>query len=226
MRFCKKNPDWRKHLSNMAPYRDQSSGKVTSVEREYQNVRMELISKAVASAAREAVAKIAFETGPDSFEASVLSKKLGSKAGFANLAKNIGAFKTKAAAMRAYVDAQSTWRAMNIRLMARLNFLKFVRSTRMRAILLDTGTATLMESGRGRGIWVAAGGNLAGRTLMAVRAVLKDRTRASELEYAHFDEIEEAADAFATRYVETPEIVAVLRSYAGTDADEDDETRK
>lgn len=219
VRYCMKNRDPKRNFSHMAPFVAQ--GKWTSVECEYQDAKLCLISKPVAYAAREVVAKTAAETGPDVFEASILAKKLGSKAGFSQLAKDVRAFPTKAAAARAYEAAQPRWREINVSLMARLDFLKFVRNLDMRRLLLGTGTAVLKESGRGTGIWVAAGGNLAGLILMAVRAVLQDPAQLTWLDAATPEEVEGAADAFAARFVMEEHVVAVFQRYASNKEDDE-----
>jgi predicted NAD-dependent protein-ADP-ribosyltransferase YbiA (DUF1768 family) len=152
-------------LSHMAPTEAfLFEGRVfTSVECAYQDVHMRMLDPHVAAAARDLVSKA---LGVDR---SFMAKSLASKAGFAQLAKAIGAYPTLAAAQRAYASMQTHWWACNIHVMAQLDFIKFSTSASSRHALLGTSYAQLKESGRGRGMWVAAGGNMAGVLVQAVR---------------------------------------------------------
>ena len=99
------------------------------------------------------------------------AKLLGGKGAYAAWAKATEVHKTKAAAIKCFDAATKEWYAQNVKLMAHLTYVKFYANPDLLDVLASTRDARLFESGRGNGIWVAAGGNMMGRILMAVRSV-------------------------------------------------------
>ena len=216
IRFCAKNKDWRALLSHMAPMWGD-----LSVEVEYQLDRIGIVNKAVRSAAKTLLLQSQSDAGLESMIPSFEAKRLGSKQGFAAFAKSIGVYATKAAAMRAYDATTFEWRRSNVQLMAYLDFLKFVEHPDFGRLLLETGDSKLEESGRGRGIWVAAGANMTGRILMALRQTIKQQ------HWLHRDvtpaEIQDGATEFSAEFVSKPEIKAILATFAAAYSDTDSE---